>query len=168
MSSATVQSGYKTPRGQSVPEGSEKPRRGNFMGVIPDGKRVYESRAARYRIQHTAPMDLRFSDGRVVKGEKPLVTQFVDFLIYLDEVKDFDQINMIEGHRDYGWGHDFWPLEERLTRARQKKINEAIKLLQDPEAAEAIMEALTQSRDVEFALPKRAGVTGESGSQTAG
>lgn len=133
---------------------SGKPKLSTGISAIPVGKRVFQSKAMRYRIQLTAPERLKFADGRIVEGERPKVAQFHDYLLILDEVKDQKTIEMIEGHPDFKT--DFWDLKTMIDSARQKRVDDAMKLVSsDKEFREAIIEALTAAGGDDFEVPKK-------------
>lgn len=119
--------------------------------AIPDGKRVYQAVAARYQLQLTAPGDERLPDGRILRGKKPLKVMFSEFFVTLDEAKDAEAILMLEEHPDFG--RDFWNFQAILDSQKEARINQALEVLRDPDARQAITQALAASGDDDFKLP---------------
>lgn len=125
---------------------------------IPEGKRVFRAKATRYRLQLSAPEDLRLGDGRIVKGPKPLVAQFGEGFLILDLKKDADRIGLITQHVDYkgnGGLDDVWDFADEIAEARENRLSTAVQtaLQATPEERAAILEALAAGDAEDFKLP---------------
>jgi hypothetical protein len=124
--------------------------------VVPAGKRAFQACAAKYRIQITAPQDLRLSDGRLLRGDKAQVVQFNDHMAFLDVEKDALKIESIEKHAYYG--KDFWDFAVIVAKAKEKQAQSALASLSDPAVLgslsqadrERIVETLLATQDEEF------------------
>lgn len=122
------------------------------MTAVPKGKVVFQAIGARYRIQLTAPEERKLSDGRVVR-DKPLVAQFAEHFLLLDEKKDAQSIELIKAHESYGV--DFWDFADILEKKKQKQVEDTRKILADPEVKARILAELKASGDTDFALPSK-------------
>lgn len=132
---------------------SGRPKVNTAFAAIPEGKRIFQAKAGRYRIQLTAPQRVTFADGRIMEGDRAKVIQFQDYIAVLDKVKQAEEIKMLESHRDYK--SDFWDLNDVITTAKKKRIEAAVALINggDDEVREAIMNALTMGEGSDFEVP---------------
>lgn len=128
---------------------------------IPAGKRVFQAKADRYRLQLTSPAPQRLPDGRILDPEKAVVVVFKDWdggYAVLDIVKDAFAIGEIEKHRDYlgNGGADFWDFAGVLAQRERSVVDLAVAAAASatPEARARILDALLQSEGSTFALPK--------------
>ena len=124
--------------------------------LIPEGKRVYQSTAAKYMLQLTAPEDLRLADGRLIRGAPPLRAIFSEYFLALDTKKDTERIKMLDEspyNRKNG-GEDFWDYQSILDAAVDARRATAIQTLSNPADREAIIAAL-KAEGVDFELPKQ-------------
>jgi hypothetical protein len=148
-----------------------------FVDGIPDGKKVYQFVAERYRLQLTAPYDEKLPDGRVKVADKAKKVTAENYLVTLDTVVDKDIIDLIEGIPEPGvepfrWntpphrslGKDFWDFSNVVETSKRKAIDTAIdtitlntEALKDPVGRKRVIEALMATGGVEgFGLPKKA------------
>lgn len=121
---------------------------------IPQGKRVYQSLAAKYRLQLTTEEDVKLPNGRVVAG-KPKTAQFDDQFLVLDTKKDAAMVELLDSS-DYNkanGGSDFWDFQIVLDGIVEARRNQAISILSNPEDRAAIIEAL-KAEGIDFELPK--------------
>lgn len=148
--------GYRSPRGERNAEAQRQAaQRDSGSKTVPAGKTVFQAVAARYRIQLTAPEEVKRSDG-TYKRDKALVALFDDYMLILDDVKDQEKIKRIKAHDSYGV--DFWDFADVLQKAKERKAEEAIKSLKDvaatPEGRAALVEALKSSGADDFEIPE--------------
>jgi hypothetical protein len=123
--------------------------------VTPEGFITFRAIAASYRVQLTAPEDLRLGDGRILRGEKPLVAVFKNYFLHLNPEKEEDmkKIDLLMNHSHFGI--DFFDFAEEQKARKKEKAKEVVEMLADPEGKAAIMEALRASGEVDFELPKQ-------------
>ena len=141
-----VLDGYRVPR-------SERPAAKPSPGLdhVPEGKKVFHSHAKQLRVQLTSPLDVHLPDGRKIPG-RPLAVVFMEKFKVLDLAKDATTITLMLEHP--GYGVDFWDYEDELATVRERKVQETIAVLGDPEARAAIIQALRDSGEADFELPK--------------
>lgn len=142
--------GAREPR--SVRGFADPSKRGPGPAGIPEGKRIFQATHNRYRLQLTAPETIRTSDGRTIKGEKPLNVQFDDRVCVLDIEKDARKIELMV--QDPFYGVDFWDFADVLKRSKEARVQQAVDtvLAYDGEARQRIIDALRASGE-DFPLP---------------
>lgn len=163
--------GARGPRSETTGKPKRNPGETN-VDTIPPGKRMFGFKAFSYRVQITAPQDERLPDGRTTRAKRALVAQAQDGILVLDVRKDKALILTLEGgvdvdgvlglkgetidpHKDYGV--DFWDIADKIAEGKSKKEEDVLQYVlknASPEAKERILEALTATREEEFALPK--------------
>jgi len=158
MPTPEVLDGYRTPRPERTREVEEKiAKRGpGPQPVIPVGKRVFQFIAAKYRIQVTAPETVTFSDGRKIRGGKPIFVEAKNNMTTLDIVKDALAIEAIEKNARYGM--DFWDFAVVLASAQAKQAESVKSALMDPAVLknltladrEQLVEQLLAAKDEDF------------------
>jgi hypothetical protein len=121
-------------------------------GTVPvrPGKMLFQASARRYRLQLTSPQDVVLPDGRRIAG-RPICLQFVDGFAELDKEKQADIIKLVQEHQNYG--RSFWDFAEVMQKAKEAKLETAVKSLEDPEYRKAIIAALKASGKDDFSLP---------------
>lgn len=135
------------------------PQRGTELSAIPEGKRVFQFVAGKYRLQLTSTFEEKLPDGRI-RREKPLTVVADEYIAVLDKVKDAKAIELLEQHDYYGRDRDFWDLADVMQEAKEKRESEALRVLtddavlKDPVKRKAIIEALRASGGDDFELPK--------------
>jgi hypothetical protein len=160
MSSPEVIDGYRAGRSERVAEvNARNAKLGTGAApTIPSGKRAFQAKAAKYRLQVTAPQDLRLSDGRLLRGDKAQAVQWDGYMVFLDIEKDALKIEAIEKSPYYG--KDFWDFEVIVARAKEKQAQSALTSLTDPSVLstlsqadrEKIVETLLATQDEDFAV----------------
>jgi len=123
---------------------------------IPQGKRVYQSLAAKYRLQLTTEEDVRLPNGRVVPG-RPKTAQFEEQFLVLDTVKDKAVIELLDtsAYNRANGGDQFWDFQFVLDGIVEARRNQAIQILSNPDDRAAIIAALV-AEGVDFELPRQA------------
>jgi hypothetical protein len=146
-----VTTGYRGPKG----EFTERPKIAPGLPSIPEGKRVFQAIAGRYRLQLTAPQAIRLQDGRIIDSEKPIAVQFDEHIRVYDVKADAKVIEMIENHRDFG--KDFWDLATKLEQAKMQKLQAALEYIQgaDEEQKAIMLQVLQATGTDDFELPKK-------------
>lgn len=141
-------------------------RRSPGLAGIPEGKTVFRFSHARYRLQLTAPEEVKRSDGTVYRA-KALVVMADNFKTTLDNLKDAETIERIRKHEAFGV--DIFDMADDFRAVKERQTQAAIDLLADPEAKAAIIAALKASGEEDFALPgeKRARGTKPAAAQPA-
>lgn len=147
-----VLTGARGPQDEVIEKPKARPGR---YQQIPEGKVIFQAIAGRYRLQLTAPEDLRLTDGRIQRGERPLVAQFAEYMLVCDEKKDAKMIELIRAHPDFG--REFWDLKDKLVLAKEKQTKSAVDFVlgADEDQKAAILEALLQGKSADFDLPKK-------------
>lgn len=121
---------------------------------IPQGKRVYQSLAAKYRLQLTSEEDVRLPNGRMIPG-KPKTAQFDDQFLVLDVKKDQAMVELLDTseYNRLNGGQDFWDFQTVLDGIVEARRKQAVEILSDPADRLAIIEQL-KAEGIDFELPK--------------
>jgi hypothetical protein len=154
--------GYRAGRSERTAEVSARAAKlgPGAASAIPEGKRAFQFVAAKYRVQVTAPQDLRLSDGRLLRGDKAQAVQAENYMAILDVKKDALKIEALEKHAYYG--KDFWDYAEVVAKAKEKQAQSAMVSLTDPAVLstlsqkdrEKIVETLLATQDDDFEIAK--------------
>lgn len=146
-----VITGARGPRDVRDAQVADKVAKRTLGAKAPAGKVRFQSRYANYRIQLTAPPDLRDPfTGRLTAG-RPKAAQFRDHFYDVAET-DTETLNYLTSHPAFG--RTFWLLSEIVEQARKAQVAATKQQLQsDPEFRARIIEALKESNDPDFKLP---------------
>ena len=146
-----VITGARGPRDTRNAQADEKRAKKNSgLQRAPEGKVRFQSAFSNLRIQVTAPTDLRDPfTGRITPG-RPKAAQFRDNF-YDVPVGDVDTLAFMKAHPAYGV--KYWLLEDVIKEAKKVQVEQARRVLMDPEQREAVLEALRESGVSDFSLP---------------
>jgi hypothetical protein len=134
---------------------------------IPQGKRVYQSLAAKYRLQLTSEDDVILPNGRKVAG-RPMTAVFEDQFLVLDTSRDKKMIDLLDtsDYNRQNGGDQFWDFQIILDGIVEARRKQAIEILSNPDDRTAIIEAL-RAEGVDFDLPKTTAAKREPAAPTA-
>jgi len=146
-----VITGARGPRDVRAAQAEEaKAKRGSGLQRAPEGKVRFQSAFSNLRIQVTAPVDLRDPfTGRITPG-RPKAAQFREN-VYDVPIGDTDTLNHLKTHP--GYGVKFWLLDDIIQEAKKVQVEQARRILMDPEQRDAVLEALKESGVSDFSLP---------------
>lgn len=146
-----VITGARGPRDVRDAQAAEqKAKRNSGLGKQPDGKVRFQSRFANLRIQLTAPPDLRDPfTGRLTPG-RPKAAQFRDH-VYDVDASDAEKIGWLKDHPAYG--RSFWLWSDVVEEGKRQDVQNAKRILEDPEQRAAVLQALKESGVTDFVLP---------------
>jgi hypothetical protein len=146
-----VITGARGPReARALQADEQKAKRDSGLRKQPDGKVRFQSRYANYRIQLTAPPDLRDPfTGRLTPG-RPKAAQFREHE-YDVEANDTEKIGWLKSHPQFG--KTFWLYSDIVEESKRRDVENAKRILEDPEQRAAVLEALKESGVTDFVLP---------------
>lgn len=146
-----VITGARGPRDVRDAQAAEKKaKRDSGISKQPDGKIRFQARYANLRIQLTAPPDLRDPfTGRLTPG-RPKAAQFKDHIFDV-KADDEEQIAWLKEHPKFGV--DFWLWSDVMAEAKRRDVEDAKRILTDPDNRAAVLEALKESGVSDFNLP---------------
>jgi|SRR5687767_10024050 hypothetical protein len=152
MPTPEVVDGYRGVRAER--EASAVRGSGPAPAAIPAGKVTFQFKTVRYRLQLTAPVEARLTDGRIISGGRALFVQADQGFKTLDEVKDAETIRMVREHPYFGV--DFWDFATVLEKGEKARREQALDVLKDPKQRALVIERLRElqeSGDADFTLP---------------
>lgn len=146
-----VITGARGPReAREITAAEQRAKRDSGLGKQPEGKIRFQSRFANLRIQLTAPPDLRDPfTGRLTPG-RPKAAQFRDHEYDVDAT-DTEKIGWLKDHPAFG--KSFWLWSDIVEEAKRQDVQNAKRILADPEQRAAVLEALKESGVTDFVLP---------------
>jgi hypothetical protein len=146
-----VITGARGPRDTRDAQAAEaKAKRGSGLQRAPEGKVRFQSAFSNLRIQLTAPTDIRDPfTGRITPG-RPKAAQFRDNF-YDVPVADVDTLQFLKSHPAYQ--KKFWLLDDVIAEGKKQQVEQARRVLMDPEQRAAVLEALRESGISDFSLP---------------
>ncbi len=109
------------------------------------GEVVYQSKAANYRVQITAPASIFNPQTGRLEDVRPKAAKFSGGIF---RTSDQEVIQVIESLRGYGVNRDVWRVEEMTEFRRREQAKEyAFNLANDPELLEAVRAQLSPAVD---------------------